>query len=101
MGLTPELRTYFGAPSGNGLLVAHVDASGPAARAGVRVGDVITSVNDNPVEDATDITAALAQARDQGNRIVSLRVIRDRSTDDLKAKLRKPHRAEPSNGQQL
>src|SRR5262245_19487116 len=42
MELTPELRAYFGAPRDSGLLIAQVVPDSAAARAGVRVGDVIT-----------------------------------------------------------
>jgi len=43
--LTPELREFFGAPKDAGVLVSSVAENGPAAKAGVRVGDVITSAN--------------------------------------------------------
>lgn len=47
--LSPELREFFGAPKNAGVLVSSVTANGPAAKAGVHVGDVITAVNGEPV----------------------------------------------------
>src|SRR5262245_11742432 len=39
--MTEDLRKYFGAPADSGVLVTHVDADQPAAKAGLKVGDVI------------------------------------------------------------
>jgi S1-C subfamily serine protease len=75
MGLTPELRTHFGATSNAGVLVAHVEVDSPAAKAGVRVGDVLTKTNAQSVDDASDIRAAISSAK-KGD-TVELAVIRD------------------------
>src|SRR4051812_40154999 len=52
MGLTPELRAYFGAPKDAGLLVARVQPKSPASRAGIQVGDVLTTVAGTKVQGA-------------------------------------------------
>jgi C-terminal processing protease CtpA/Prc len=57
--ITPELRQFFGAPSDQGVLVAQVTENGPAAKAGVRVGDVITAVDGNPIGESMDIAQAM------------------------------------------
>lgn len=61
-GLTPQLRSYFGAPNDAGLLVAQVAPDSPAAKAGVQVGDVITQVNRQRVQSADDIVSATRSA---------------------------------------
>ncbi len=61
-GLTPQLRSYFGAPNDAGLLVAQVVPDSPAAKAGVQVGDVITQVNRQRVQSADDIISATRSA---------------------------------------
>lgn len=61
-GLTPQLRSYFGAPNDAGLLVAQVAPDSPAAKAGVQVGDVITQVNRQRVQSADDIISATRSA---------------------------------------
>ncbi|HSN25412.1 MAG TPA: PDZ domain-containing protein [Kofleriaceae bacterium] len=66
-GLTPQLRSYFGAPNDSGLLVAQVAPNSPAARAGVQVGDVITQVNRQTVQSADDIISATRSATSSTN----------------------------------
>ena len=50
--LTPQLAAYFGAK--DGVLVASVTDDSPASRAGLKAGDVILSVNGQPVASASD-----------------------------------------------
>lgn len=83
-GLTPQLRTYFGAPNNAGLLVAQVASDSPASRAGIQVGDVITQVGDQRVESADDIASA-TRAANAGN--VKIHVIRNHAGMDLQAML--------------
>jgi len=66
--LTPQLAQTFGDGSTNGVLIAGVLSDGPADKAGVLPGDVVTSINDVPVADAT---AAMKAISDQhpGNMI--------------------------------
>jgi len=51
----------YGLETVTGADVNVVEPGGPAARAGIRLGDVIVAVDDHPVEDATDLTAYLAR----------------------------------------
>ncbi len=48
-----------------GLLVTNVTASGPAAAAGLRRGDLVVEVDDHPVRCVTDIAEALAGGDEQ------------------------------------
>ncbi len=57
--LTPELSAQFGTP--HGALVAEVTAGGPAERAGLRAGDVITKVNDTEVVDPRQLLLTVSQ----------------------------------------
>ncbi|MDA1001309.1 MAG: DUF151 domain-containing protein [bacterium] len=47
--MTPALSRYFGAGKADGLLVSKIMNGGPAARAGLRPGDVIYQVGGKPV----------------------------------------------------
>src|SRR5271165_2710639 len=47
--LTPQLGEFFGAKNGNGVLVRSVEKGSRAEKAGLRAGDVITRVGDQPV----------------------------------------------------
>ncbi len=47
----------------SGAYVARVAANGPAGKAGVRQGDVITAVNGTPISDAQDLLTTLARQK--------------------------------------
>jgi Do/DeqQ family serine protease len=54
--VTREIAESMGVDRPFGALVAEVDASSPAARAGLKPGDIVTAVDDKPVEDPTALT---------------------------------------------
>ena len=85
MGLTPELRQYLGASSTSGVIVARVEADSPAAKAGVRVGDVLTKANDHAVDDAGDVINAMSTLK-KGD-AVTLGIIRDHKPVSIKVVL--------------
>ena len=58
--LSPEERKQLGS-NAQGLLVQQ--ASGPAARAGIRAGDLITMVNGQPVKSVDDLRRAAEKAK--------------------------------------
>ncbi|MFC4298813.1 MAG: trypsin-like peptidase domain-containing protein [Castellaniella sp.] len=58
--ITPDLAQAFHLKDTRGAIVARVLPGGPAARAGIRVGDVLRQLNDQPVEDAYDLLNRLA-----------------------------------------
>jgi len=65
--LTDSDRASLGIPSEvTGAVVAAVTPDSPAAEKGVRPGDVITRVNQEPVANAADAVAALNSARERG-----------------------------------
>ena len=49
--LTPDIADSLGLQTPSGALIAKVHAKGPAAKAGLRAGDVVVSVDDKPVQD--------------------------------------------------
>jgi serine protease Do len=86
--LTPQLADYFG--TSGGVLVTRVDEGSPAATAGLRAGDVITSVNERPVVSPIELRRELARAADGDD--VSIGYTRDRKSATTKAELEKRER---------
>jgi serine protease Do len=78
--LTPQLGEFFGARNGNGVLVRSVEKGSRADKAGLRAGDVITRVGDQPVHDTSDFTHAL-HGHSAGSVLVG--VIRDKKEQTL------------------
>jgi Do/DeqQ family serine protease len=65
--LTPELREQLKVPAGTGVVVSGVDDDGPAAKAGLRAGDVVAEVNRERIRNAADFARLLAQMRKGSN----------------------------------
>jgi putative serine protease PepD len=80
------LGVQVGTGSGQGAVITSVVSGGPAARAGVVPGDVITAIDGHQIQTAEDLTAALAGL--QPGATVRLEVTRqDGSTSTVTAML--------------
>lgn len=78
--LTPQLGEFFGAKNGSGVLVRSVEKGSRADKAGLRAGDVIVRVGEQPVHDTSDFTHSL---RGHGGGSVKVSVIRDKKEQTL------------------
>ena len=83
-----EFGNYFGAPDGEGILVRGVFADTPAAKAGLRVGDVITSVNGERIRSVGELRSKMAEKRN--DKSVKLGVIRNKSALSVTVELPPP-----------
>ena len=73
--ITADLRKHFGADGKAGVLVGRVQADSPAAKAGLEVGDLILSVDDQPVRWSGELGRVVRQKK-QGD-LARLEVIRE------------------------
>jgi S1-C subfamily serine protease len=80
--LTDQLSDYFGVKGG--VLVRSVIDDSAAAKAGIKAGDVIVSVNGHHVDDPSDVTEELRRAPGDD---FTLDVVRDHKTQTLKGKV--------------
>jgi serine protease Do len=80
--ITDELRTYFGAEPGTGVLVASINDDSVAGDAGIRVGDVIVAVDGNRVGSTSDLGNLSRAVLATGNSI-TITVIRGRNERDI------------------
>jgi serine protease Do len=74
--MTPAYAKAFGVPSGTkGALVQNVEPDGPAAKAGVKNGDIIHSLNGKPIQGAGGLTQAITSLNP--GQAVTLGILRD------------------------
>jgi serine protease Do len=80
MSLTKQLADYFGIADGKGALVTSVTEDGPAAKAGIKAGDVITAVDGEAVDSPGDISRVINRKK-EGD--VTLTIIRNKSQQTI------------------
>jgi serine protease Do len=78
--LTDQLRDFFGISSNNGVLVSAVDAGSAAEKAGLKAGDVITTIDGRTVRTPADFSREM---RTSGSK-VTLKVVRDKQEREIK-----------------
>jgi serine protease Do len=85
--LTDQLAQYFGVKEG--VLVTAVTDGSAASRAGVTAGDIITSIDGEPVRSRGDLVRAL---RDAKHDEVTIGIVRDKKQTTVKATIEAPSR---------
>lgn len=89
LGLTTEFvgaenAETFGLPKGvRGLAVTQIEPGGPAAKAGVKLADVVIAINDRSVSSVEDLRLYVAELK-PGTK-VSLKIVRDKVEKTLEA----------------
>ncbi|HKR95675.1 MAG TPA: trypsin-like peptidase domain-containing protein, partial [Candidatus Angelobacter sp.] len=79
--VTPENASFFHLNNATGALVSQVEPDSPAAKAGVKVGDVITELDGKKVENSGQLQAAIS-GRHPGDK-VTLGIFRDDKTTNI------------------
>lgn len=85
--LSGQLGTFFGAPDGEGILVREVNSGSAAEKAGVKAGDVITSIDGNRIRSVGELREKLSAKRDDKEKSVKLGVLRNKSALTLTVEL--------------
>src|SRR6267143_330127 len=85
--VTPENAKFFESKDNYGAIVTQVEPNSPGAKAGLKVGDLITGVDGRDVSDAGQLQVVVGQTRP--GTTVKLRVLRDGKSMDLPVTLEK------------
>ena len=90
--MTPELASNLGLQEARGVVVNAVAPNSPAARAGIRPGDVIVGFNGEPVTDGNTLRNRVASSAP--NTQVNVAILRDRREQQVQVTLGEYQRKE-------
>jgi S1-C subfamily serine protease len=94
--LTTELAETFNLLSDQGVLITGVLDDGPAGRAGIKPGDVITQVDGTPVNNTTDLLNRVAALKPKTQAVIN--VVRGKQTMAMKITVTQRPRAHAPAG---
>ena len=92
--VTAPVAKAYGVEANHGAIISDVEPNSPAADAGLKRGDVITQLNDQPVTGSNDVKLKIGEMRPGTS--VRLKVVRNGTPQDITMKLGE----EPKTGQQ-
>jgi len=85
VSVTPQIASAYDLPVDHGVLVARLDPRGPAARAGMRAGDIVVAVAGHPVKSLGELRVAIGQHKI--GETIDLAVRREKTSVTLKVTL--------------
>jgi serine protease Do len=94
LDLSGQLGEYFGAPDGEGVLVTDVLADTPAAKAGLKAGDVITKLDGDRVHNMGELRAKLGEKHEEKS--VTLTLLRRGTEMSLTVEPQQPAPPKPN-----
>src|ERR1700722_16991713 len=83
--VTPDNAKFFQMNKAEGALISDVEADAPGAKAGLKIGDVISKLDGKPVTDAGQLQMTVGQKRPGDT--IRLQVVRDSKPMDVSVKL--------------
>jgi S1-C subfamily serine protease len=84
--LNDQLGEYFGVRDGKGVLITEVIEKSSADEAGLKAGDVIVGIDDQPVENTDDLLKVTSD-KEKGDR-VELKVLRDKRAQKIELSIK-------------
>jgi len=97
--VTEQLAKYYSLKKNKGVYVAKVFEGNPADKAGIKIGDVIFSINDKPIESSRDLTLTIGSS--SVGEIVKVKVTRDGKEKTIKVKLGKRPDQDPETKEMI
>jgi serine protease Do len=85
--VTPENAKFFDSNDNRGAIVTQVEANSPAAKAGLKVGDLISSLDGREISDASQLQVVVGQTHP--GTTIKLQVMRDGKGMELPVTLEK------------
>jgi serine protease Do len=85
--VTPENAKFFDSKSNLGAIVTQVEGNSPAAKAGMKVGDLITGLDGREISDASQLQVTVGQTRPGST--IKLQVLRDGKNMEIPVTLEK------------
>ncbi|MGC2184411.1 MAG: Do family serine endopeptidase [Terriglobales bacterium] len=85
--VTPENAKFFDSKDNRGTIVTQVETNSPAAKAGLKIGDLITGLDGHEISDASQLQVQVGQT--QPGTTIKLQVMRDGKSMDLPVTLEK------------
>jgi serine protease Do len=85
--VTPENAKFFDSNDNRGAIVTQVEGNSPAAKAGLKVGDLITRIDGHEISDASQLQVLVGQT--YPGTTIKLQVLRDGKGMDLPVTLEK------------
>ena len=83
--ITPQLSESFGLPETSGVLVSGVVRDGPTHNAGLYPGDIIVSINDQPITDERQVLSEVIQY--QPGEILTIKGLSEGKPEEWKVKV--------------
>ncbi len=87
--VTPENASFFKLKDADGAIVSQVTPDSPAAKAGLKSGDVIRQLDGQPITNGSALQVAVSQ--DQPGNTISLGIIRDGNPQTVSIKVGEYH----------
>jgi serine protease Do len=93
--VTPELAHAFKEPEAKGALVTQVVATAPAAKAGLKVGDIIEAINGEAVNNSGQVRNAIGLVR--AGSTIDLQILRNNKKQTIKLVTTEPQEYEKAS----